>query len=93
MLIYSYVLFRWLKINYPSVWVIKTTVASVLMGIVSMLLIKEINFLVVAICISPLIYVCLHLLFRTLSTQDWLELIDLLPVWVRKQGKRLYSQF
>jgi len=77
--VYSTVLFKWLKLQYPFRWVVKVLGASGTMGLVVYLLLPHVNFLFTSFIIAPSIYLGLLLILRTFDKEDFRTLRDLVP--------------
>jgi len=82
--VYSVLVFRWLELWYPAAWVLKTLVASIIMGWVASLAVQSVHFLVVSLVLGPAVYGVTHLVLGTLQPNDWDYLTQLLPATVRR---------
>lgn len=81
-IIYPCLLYRWLRLRYPWSCIVKTVLASVVMAGLVYILIRYINFLVVSFIIAPPVYLIMHKVLKTLSSEDRRQLINLIPQWL-----------
>lgn len=82
--VYASFLFRWLKLPYPWLWMIKTLFASIIMGFIVNILIGYINFLIVSFLIAPIFYFIITRILRTFSQEDKKCFMSLLPARVSR---------
>jgi len=75
--VYSMVLFKWLKLQYPFRWVVKVLGESGAMGLIVYLLLPHVNFSIISFIIAPPIYLGLLLILRTFDKEDFRTLRDL----------------
>ncbi|MDZ7336931.1 MAG: flippase [candidate division KSB1 bacterium] len=79
LVVYTALLFRWLRLRFPVVWCIKTVIAAVVMGLGTVLVQSRIDALPVTLTIAPTIYLLTHLALRTVSRDEWAQAAKLLP--------------
>jgi O-antigen/teichoic acid export membrane protein len=82
--VYACILFRWLRLTYPLLWVTRTIIASVVMGVVVYILASYINFLVVSFLIAPVAYLLMHRMLKTFSLSDRDQMIKSMPGWLSR---------
>jgi len=84
LILYSILLFKWLRIAYPVNTVLKTIVASFIMFIVMSKLVLYINFLIVCLILAPIVYFLCHIVMNTFSIDDISDICNVLPQFMQK---------
>ena len=84
LVIYAALIYRWLRIRYPFLWVIKVVLGSAVMGGMTWFLLQYINFLVVSFFIEPTVYIGVLILIRTFSSDDHKILRQIAPDFISK---------
>jgi len=79
LVVYTTLFFRWLHLRFPSIWCVKTVMAVAVMGAVASAVHTWTGSLAVVLITAPTIYVLAHLALRTLSREDWAQVVGLLP--------------
>lgn len=80
--VYAIILFRWLKLSYPWLWIGKVIIASIVMGVIVYILIPYVNFLIVSFAVAPIVYLILHRILKTFSSADYIQMRKITPNWL-----------
>ena len=79
LIVFTTLLFRWLQLRFPFVWCAKTVIAAGAMGAISTLVQVRTNSLLLVLIAAPMVYALTHLALKTLSRNDWTQIVDMLP--------------
>jgi O-antigen/teichoic acid export membrane protein len=79
LVVYSTLLFRWLRLQFPSLWCIKTALAASSMAAATLLVQAWTGSFPLVLITAPIIYILCHLVLQTLSKNDWRQVAGILP--------------